>query len=410
MDAQDLANSLFGASRMEETTLNTMSTLQGVAVADSADGYVKVKIAGESTPEEEGATEPNTVVNLPTTPSVKEGDTVTITAEGGALKVMTVTGNTGSGDRAKQATDDAAKVATNYIDIDENKGITVGNMTDETLGKNAYIDANGFYVRDGEKTLASFTEDEIALGKNSSDSTVSLCNNSASMYANDEGAFFISTKNTSSSTAIPSLFLRAGDVYRDKETLSANIDINPVTQNELLKNKVDASNYVSSCAIYESDTEISATCQKSKVGSSDSTYSTSFKLDKNGFYIANNGASDYGLVYGETVLYNNTSGTTGTVTLSQSAANFTYLEIFFNCQGNACSSVKVYSPNGKKVQLQQTFWAEGTTTSQTDFETVTISGTSITRGTMGFFQTVGTAVNTGTVSRQFNIVRVVGLK
>lgn len=52
------------------------------------------------------------------------------------------------------------------------------------------------------------------------------------------------------------------------------------------------------------------------------------------------------------VLYNNTSGTAGTVTLSDSAANYTYLEIFYRSSGdNACGSVKVFSPNGKLVHL-----------------------------------------------------------
>lgn len=52
------------------------------------------------------------------------------------------------------------------------------------------------------------------------------------------------------------------------------------------------------------------------------------------------------------VLYNNTSGTAGTVTLSDSAENYTYLEIFYRSSGdNACGSVKVFSPNGKLVHL-----------------------------------------------------------
>lgn len=52
------------------------------------------------------------------------------------------------------------------------------------------------------------------------------------------------------------------------------------------------------------------------------------------------------------VLYNSASGTAGTVTLSDSAANYTYLEIFYRSSGdNACGSVKVFSPNGKLVHL-----------------------------------------------------------
>lgn len=52
------------------------------------------------------------------------------------------------------------------------------------------------------------------------------------------------------------------------------------------------------------------------------------------------------------VLYNSANGTAETVTLSDSAENYTYLEIFYRSSGdNACSSVKVFSPNGKLVHL-----------------------------------------------------------
>lgn len=52
------------------------------------------------------------------------------------------------------------------------------------------------------------------------------------------------------------------------------------------------------------------------------------------------------------VLYNSASGTAETVTLSDSAENYTYLEIFYRSSGdNACGSVKVFSPNGKIVHL-----------------------------------------------------------
>ena len=52
------------------------------------------------------------------------------------------------------------------------------------------------------------------------------------------------------------------------------------------------------------------------------------------------------------VLYNSASGTAGAVTLSDSAENYTYLEIFYRSSGdNACGSVKVFSPNNKLVHL-----------------------------------------------------------
>lgn len=57
-------------------------------------------------------------------------------------------------------------------------------------------------------------------------------------------------------------------------------------------------------------------------------------------------------VYGAKVLYDNTSGTTGTVTLNESAANFEYIEIYAGYSDiwlNAC--LKVYRPDGKTVDV-----------------------------------------------------------
>lgn len=59
-----------------------------------------------------------------------------------------------------------------------------------------------------------------------------------------------------------------------------------------------------------------------------------------------------GICFSGQVLYSSASGTAGTVTLSDSAENYTYLEIFYRSSGdNACGSVKVFSPNGKLVHL-----------------------------------------------------------
>ena len=66
----------------------------------------------------------------------------------------------------------------------------------------------------------------------------------------------------------------------------------------------------------------------------------------------NNSLEVNGVCLSGQVLYNSASGTAGTVTLSDSAENYTYLEIFYRSSGdNACGSVKVFSPNGKLVHL-----------------------------------------------------------
>ena len=52
-----------------------------------------------------------------------------------------------------------------------------------------------------------------------------------------------------------------------------------------------------------------------------------------------------------TVLYNNATGTTGTVTLSATAANYNHMRIYFRTSWVGRASVDVYAPNGKSVAL-----------------------------------------------------------
>ena len=94
-------------------------------------------------------------------------------------------------------------------------------------------------------------------------------------------------------------------------------------------------------------------------------------------------SSDYGTQYFlkpafPTSLYSNSSGTSGTITLSETAANFNYLEVYYALttdSGYSCS--KAQSPNGKKVNLQI---VNGIATNNISIAgcTISISGTSIT--------------------------------
>ena len=77
------------------------------------------------------------------------------------------------------------------------------------------------------------------------------------------------------------------------------------------------------------------------------------------------------------VLYDSASGAAGTVTLSDSAANYTYIEIFYRSSGdNACGSVKVFSPNGKLVHLGTIHYIADYDYAK--FALVSVSGTMIT--------------------------------
>ena len=51
------------------------------------------------------------------------------------------------------------------------------------------------------------------------------------------------------------------------------------------------------------------------------------------------------------VLFNNASGDNGEITLSDSSANYNYLEIYFKQQDNTYSFTRVADPNGKAVIL-----------------------------------------------------------
>lgn len=82
------------------------------------------------------------------------------------------------------------------------------------------------------------------------------------------------------------------------------------------------------------------------------------------------------------ILYNNASGGRSSIPLSESAANFAYIEIFggkLDGNGGGYTSVKVYDPNGKRASLTQVNYIVTSTGDifQTVMAKMLISGTSI---------------------------------
>jgi hypothetical protein len=96
------------------------------------------------------------------------------------------------------------------------------------------------------------------------------------------------------------------------------------------------------------------------------------------------------------VLYDSASGTTGTVTLSKTAANYNHMRIYYSVQEPAATrcSVDVYSPNGKYVDLFGTV-ATDSTTGIYARKTGYINGTSITKSNPQWFQR---SYSSGTIS------------
>ena len=108
-------------------------------------------------------------------------------------------------------------------------------------------------------------------------------------------------------------------------------------------------------------------------------------------------------------LYDNSSGTTGTVTLSESAANYLYLELFFTDNNKTrLYSTKIYNPNGKKVNLFAT--EINNTTLNIRASTRTISGTSITVDS-SLYKTIGTnGIEDTNTTNYLYITKVIGYK
>lgn len=86
------------------------------------------------------------------------------------------------------------------------------------------------------------------------------------------------------------------------------------------------------------------------------------------------------------VLYNNNTGTIADVTLSETAANFEYLEIFYlsstdSGTGYAQNSTKVYNPNNKSAWLITGYSDSRSTSDSFNVKicAINISGTSLTK-------------------------------
>ena len=128
----------------------------------------------------------------------------------------------------------------------------------------------------------------------------------------------------------------------------------------------DASYSISANGGTYSGVAANVTQKKSLTAKSHSNYGTnngyvpdmSFIAYWNGAYSSGNASN---LTYAHqgtiqckpTVLYNNATGTTGTVTLSQTAANFTYMYVYAVNADNASDALPtiiVYSPNGKSFE------------------------------------------------------------
>lgn len=109
-------------------------------------------------------------------------------------------------------------------------------------------------------------------------------------------------------------------------------------------------------------------------------------------------------------LYDNSSGLNGTITLNETAANFSYLEIYLkNSDDNIHFVQKVNSPNGKKVAISTSNY----NTSQSAFylgsKVYNVSGTSMTVAIKGYISKLTSSVSNSQYDN-LNIVKVIGYR
>jgi len=123
-----------------------------------------------------------------------------------------------------------------------------------------------------------------------------------------------------------------------------------------------------------------------------------------------------GIIPVPTALYGNNSGSNATITLSETAANFNYLRIFFYGKSTASGSatkyecVEVYAPNGKIVQLSCTGQGKSGDTGVIFFsKMVTISAKSVS-STSYCSASIDTGGSTCAKNNEIYIIRVEGWK
>ena len=143
------------------------------------------------------------------------------TAEGAS---KTASDAKSTADSASQVASNAAKTATNYMKFD-NSGLTVGDLTKNTIGRNVNINSSSVNIRNGSNTLASFSDKLIELGKSSSDASISLLNKQLVIGAEKKTVDSFNF-NSATMTGKEGVYISAGDPdIIDDETYTSALSI-----------------------------------------------------------------------------------------------------------------------------------------------------------------------------------------
>ena len=141
-------------------------------------------------------------------------------------------------DTARKEASNAAKTATNYMKFD-NSGLTVGDLTKNTLGRNVNIDSSSVNIRNGSNVLASFAESLIEIGKNTNTATISFLNGIVKLIGQKqtiEGTTFYDTHLLSTNM----MTLGTGSTDPSSDKINALISLNGMSgEREVLASVTD---------------------------------------------------------------------------------------------------------------------------------------------------------------------------
>ncbi len=123
-----------------------------------------------------------------------------------------------------------------------------------------------------------------------------------------------------------------------------------------------------------------------------------------------NNWSSWGRIYTETGLYINDAGTNGTVTLSESAANFAYIEIYGHTNSGQSTYTKLFNANNKTFNLVGGYLAASTIWQDIEAR-YKINGTTISKEYEYYINTTSNgSTNIGQQGNNVFIDRVIGLR
>ena len=150
-------------------------------------------------------------------------------------------------DDYRKAIAEAKRMATDYIGFTEGTGLVIGSSA---ISSNVRIYSGGIDIRDGDKILASYTDDVISLGKNSSSSMIDMCGGTLKIKAQYEEAYRMNETEIYTINDLLSLaVLNSNGGYKAGITIGAPFDdqilmIGTLFVNDIYDNVVEGSPYL----------------------------------------------------------------------------------------------------------------------------------------------------------------------